>query len=80
MLHVLFVECSLIFMGGIPGCRLDSKPNSYEQYRDVMEPAEENLHFHTGTVGANVSHIPSAEFKFLTALFQHYLKHDLNES
>jgi len=45
-----------------------------------MEAAEENLYFHTVTARANVSHISSAEFKSLTALFQRYLKHNLNES
>ena len=37
-----------------------------------MEPGEENLYFHTSTARDNVSRIPNTEFRFRTALSEHY--------
>lgn len=66
---MLFVEFSLVLMEGSQGVFLIQGQILITKTRAVVEPAEENLSFHTGASRAIVFHIPSAEFKSPTALF-----------
>lgn len=60
----------LDFMGGLLECCPDSTPNSHNEYQKRNSTQWGEFLFHTATSISNTSHISSAEFKSLTALFE----------